>query len=298
MSISLAFSITSWSQAPAAPSWHYYQTEWNSVMVESTYEILDTTPHRASGTAFILAVPTKSETKVLDPKSSATAMDGKPVLITAAHVLRAMLGDFAIIDMRSKEGDAWTEVKIPLHIRQHGHPLWVEHPAADVAVMWINDRRVEEHLIEPLVPTSWLATDQWLEHYQIHPGDEVTCLGYPEAITSQFGFPILRMGRIASFPILPTLTSRPLYIDFPVYGGNSGGPAYIVPGGTRGNVVSTEHVPKIIGLVTMKQFGVPTAQNAVAATPSNQLSDQHLSDMHLAILEPSSVITEALSFLP
>jgi hypothetical protein len=38
-----------------------------------------------------------------------------------------------------------------------------------------------------------------------------------------FGFPILRAGRIASYPILPTADTKTILLDFPVLPGNSGG---------------------------------------------------------------------------
>ncbi len=137
-----------------------------------------------------------------------------------------------------------------------------------------------------------------LSDYQIHPGDEVTCLGFPLDLSSQYGFPILRTARIASFPILPTLSSRPLMLDFPVYGGNSGGPAYLAESSGRGNTLgpTLSHI-LIVGLVIQKEYGAPTAQ--VAVTDESGKTDQPmLTDIHLAILEPSSVIREAIDMLP
>jgi hypothetical protein len=271
-------------------------------MVQATYEISGSTlgkPGTTSGTGFVLGIPPQGEAKsgeIIDGQG--TSLGASPVFVTAAHVLNEIGGDIATLDMRVKEGETWNEVKIPLQIRRKGHPLWTHHPVADVAVLPLVNSRVIDHLIQPFVPTSWLATDSWLESFQIHPGDEVTCLGFPEAITSQFGFPILRTGRIASYPILPTLFSRPLYIDFPVYRGNSGGPAYIVHGGSRGNVMTVgSQELRIVGLVTMKQFANPNLRNAVVANPSSPQDYSHLSDMHLAVLEPATAILETINLL-
>jgi hypothetical protein len=42
------------------------------------------------------------------------------------------------------------------------------------------------------------------------------------------GFPILRSGKIASYPIYPTKNQPTFLYDFEIFGGNSGGPVYMV----------------------------------------------------------------------
>ncbi len=262
-------------------------------MVESTYRIQapSTTPGKTTvGTGFVLGIPIDDGSK--EPTQS------RPVLITAQHVFAETVGDTALLDMRTYEGGVWTETQVPIRIRDRGRPLWAHHPIADVAILDLIDRRVEAHLISPLVPTDWLAPDSLLKDYQIHPGDEVMCLGFPLDLSSQFGFPILRMARIASYPILPTASSRPLYLDFPVYGGNSGGPAYLAESPGRGRMLGSalSHL-SLIGLVIQKEYGSPTAQVAVNHG-SGDSNEPNLADMHLAVLEPASAIIETINLLP
>jgi len=97
-----------------------------------------------------------------------------------------------------------------------------------------------------------------LKSYGIHPGDEVTCDGFPLYAEGPFGFPILRDGRVASYPILPTADTKTFLLDFPVFPGNSGGPAYIAdtirPNGTGGLIAYGGNRLTIIGLVSKERI--------------------------------------------
>ena len=70
-----------------------------------------------------------------------------------------------------------------------------------------------------------LADDATLERLQVHPGDELFCLGFPLGADLN-GFPILRTGTLASYPITPSKVVKKYYYDFHVFPGNSGGPVY------------------------------------------------------------------------
>jgi hypothetical protein len=65
------------------------------------------------------------------------------------------------------------------------------------------------------------------------------------------GFPILRTGTIASYPILPVKNNPTFLLGFEVFGGNSGGPVYLAchdrfyGGGTHGG----EIIHGIMGIV-------------------------------------------------
>ncbi|MGB2668310.1 MAG: hypothetical protein WAK48_30265, partial [Candidatus Acidiferrum sp.] len=142
------------------------------------------------GPAFILGRPIPSTTR------------GKYVLVTAAHVLEEMAGDSAIVHLRKqvdKENNSWIDVPTPIAIRANNQPLWMRHPEADVAVMYINVPD-DEAITLQLLPTTMLADDKMLMDYDIKPGDEVRCLGYPLGVSSNDAkFPVLRSGRIASY---------------------------------------------------------------------------------------------------
>jgi V8-like Glu-specific endopeptidase len=148
------------------------------------------------------------------------------VLVTAAHVLHDIKGEQAILFLRKKHDEEFVKFQYPLQIRKGNQPLWSEHPKADVAVMYV---RLPEEADVQLLPMSLLVTDQELERFEIHPGDVLSCLGYPYgAEANESGFPILRSGQIASYPLTPTTKIQTFLFDFRVFGGNSGGPVYFV----------------------------------------------------------------------
>lgn len=301
----IAFTIlgsAGYAQAPQQPAGVYYDVEWNEVMMQSTFQIFgtDATGHRISGTVFILGQNPSKDAKQGDAfHGLKTTTNARMLLITAAHVLNGMIGDTAYLKMHfQEEGGDWNVANVPIKIRSGRTPLWTQHPVGDVAVMRITDPKVVEHLPKPVLGTDYLATDVFLTGFQVHPGDEVTCLGFPEEVQSEYGFPILRVGRIASYPIVPSLYVRPQYIDFPVYGGNSGGPAYISISGTRGTrLLDPKNPPMIIGLVIQKRYEKPSDHDAVAATPNNT-DPEALADMHLAVYEPAAIIIETIGMLP
>jgi len=101
----------------------------------------------------------------------------------------------------------------------------------------------------------WLASDQFLENLAIHPGDELQCLGYPLQLTSNDArYPILRSGKIASYPVIPQKTAKQILFDFRVYPGNSGGPVYFSYSQRlfKGTYRIDQHMTyqKILGLVS------------------------------------------------
>src|SRR3989442_3684006 len=95
-----------------------------------------------------------------------------------------------------------------------------------------------------------LATDEMLRKYDITPGVELKCLGYPLGDESNSaGFPILRSGDIASYPLLPTGQTKTFLFDFRVFKGNSGGPVYFSQPQFRGSVAFGGRAQFIMGMV-------------------------------------------------
>jgi hypothetical protein len=117
-------------------------------------------------------------------------------------------------------------IEIPIRIRDGVVPLWKKHPDVDVAGIFV---RLPTNTVRTLLTTSELISDKQLTEYEIYPGMELMCLGYPfGAEANALGFPILRSGRIASYPLTPTKTTKTFLFDFTVFRGNSGGPVYFV----------------------------------------------------------------------
>jgi hypothetical protein len=261
-------------------------TELNTILMESTFRIEGRNAQNqpTMGTAFVMGRPYPS---------GVTNMSGKGmyVLTTAAHVLQEMQGDTAILHFRQKmNGTDWERHPIPLSIRANGQPLWTKHPNADVAVMYV---RLPEPAGIPLISTDLLADDKSLSELEIHPGDTLECLGYPFGMeSSDAGFPILRSGKIASYPLLPTARTKTFLLDFNVFKGNSGGPVYMVESTrTTRNMTRLGTIYFIAGLVTEeKSF-------------SEQFVGQYSAELHqyqlgLAVVVHASLIKEAIYLLP
>jgi Trypsin-like peptidase domain len=152
---------------------------------------------------------------------------GWNILVTANHVLAGIASDEATLNLReTNEFGIFTNFPWTIHIRDKGKPLWTCHPEADVAALVLplpDTFGLNHHWIS----SDWLAGDERFKSFDIRPGDELMCLGYPLGLESGAGgFPILRSGRIASYPAWPSSKAKIFLLDMTTYGGNSGGPVF------------------------------------------------------------------------
>ncbi len=195
---------------------------------------------RTVGTGFLIEAPTP---------------DGKPrvVLVTANHVFEKMPGSDARIGYRVENPDgSWTYAPATLKIRDKaGHALWTHHPSRDVATLSII---APEAFAKAAIPESWLAEDQTFTQLEVGAGDEMMALGFPRGLAAnQAGFPILRSGRVASYPVAPAKIFPTFLLDFSVFPGNSGGPVFMSQMGRR-RVGAADEAPTqfIAGLLTQQ----------------------------------------------
>jgi len=216
---------------------------------------------------------------VSDPTS-----DGRPrvVLITADHVFEGMPGDQATIGYRVKgPGSVWSFAPRQFPIRAGGKPLWTRSPTRDVAAIAIT---APAAFAKAAIPLAWLAGDDTLAKAELTPGEEMMTLGFPQGLSgNSAGFPILRSGRVASYPLGPSAAYPTFLLDFQVFPGNSGGPVWLDDAGGGQKVIAgmlTQQVQKGdqslgIGIVTQAQFirdtlalldGPQNAAHAPAAT--------------------------------
>lgn len=177
-----------------------------------------------------------------------------PVIVTAHHVLDSFQGDFATIYLTQKQVDG-TFAKIPftLKIRNKGANLWTKHPEADIATMLFPLPESLRNTIDSLVGTELLARDIDIQSEDIQPGEELSCLGFPFGFESNSaGFPILRSGKIASFPVYPSKIAPKILLDIRIFGGNSGGPVFFDYVNRRrfGSKEQTADLRGIIGVLT------------------------------------------------
>ncbi len=176
----------------------------------------------------------------------------RTVLVTAHHVLEGMRAPEASIGYRAATAEgAWTYRPTPLRIRDGaGQPLWTRHPSQDVAAMVVE---APPEFAKAAIPAGYLAPEGGLERQGFGPGDELIVLGFPRGVAANAaGFPILRAGRIASYP-LNSSASPTFLLDFSVFPGNSGGPVF-APGSRRPTRVRAAAPPKpiVAGLLTQQ----------------------------------------------
>ena len=159
---------------------------------------------------------------------SAPGEDGQPrtVLITAHHVFQKMPGVNARIGYRIANRDgSWSYSPQTLKIRDgHGQELWTHHPDRDVAAISVT---APPEFARAALPLSYLASDGTFETFRVDAGGEMMALGFPRGLSANgAGFPILRSGRVASFPLGPAKLFPTFLLDFSVFPGNSGGPVF------------------------------------------------------------------------
>jgi len=171
----------------------------------------------------------------------------KFILVTANHVFDGTPDDETTIVFRRKEAEGvYLKESAKLVIRKEGKPAWTKHPTEDVATMWIVP---PENADVPKIPIGLLASDELLRKHKVHPGENLSCLGFPHRNESNdAGFPILRSGPIASFPLVPNKISKTFYLSANTFEGDSGGPVYL----TR--TAGKEDLNLIIGLISGQRF--------------------------------------------
>jgi S1-C subfamily serine protease len=248
----------------------------NTVLMHSTFLITGpkagAPEQTAFGTVFIVGVPLKAE-----PKRAAYT------LVTAAHVLNDIAGDLAKLQMRSRGGDgAYSTFWLDLNIRKNGKQLYTTHDTVDLAAMYIG---IPKNVPLTLVPIDFLADDKRIEELEIHPGDEAYCLGFPLAASTPGGFPILRTGRIASYPITPAAKVKSVVFDLFLYPGNSGGPVYYVYDNRI--IKGAIHIGRWSGILGL------VIQQASSNLPG--FTDKPL---NLGIIVPAYFIRETIAKLP
>lgn len=180
--------------------------------------------------------------------------DGAPriVLVTAAHVLNQMPATTARIGWRTASPDGgWRFAPRPLVIREpDGQPVWTRHPDRDIAVMEVD---APDDFARAAIPLGWLAEPETLDAYEVGPGDELLALGYPRGLSAnRAGFPILRVGRVASWPLTPIAAFPTFLLDFKVFPGNSGGPVFWTAQARRRPDAPAPDHPFIAGVLTQE----------------------------------------------
>ncbi|WP_031238835.1 S1 family peptidase [Asticcacaulis sp. AC466] len=155
------------------------------------------------------------------------------VLVTAAHVFEKMPAADVRIGWRTQAKGNWSYVPANMTIRSAAGPVWYQHPSQDIAVIPVN---VPDALRDSAIPQSWLADENTFANEKVGAGDELMTLGYPHGLSANVaGFPILRAGRVASYPVSPPSAYPTFLIDLTAVPGNSGGPVFMTSQAGKGH---------------------------------------------------------------
>ena len=159
-------------------------------------------------------------------------------VVTAHHVFDQMRGDSCVLVSRNPRDDGqYQRQEIQVSVRKAGRPLWREHAKHDLAVLPLpSDVNVKGLPFDSLVTAEQLA--------EVHVGDGVRLAVFPErAEANNAGFPILRSGSIASFPVI-SVKHHPIFlVDTTAWTGDSGGPVI------HGSLRSPSGGPLLVGIV-------------------------------------------------
>jgi len=236
----------------------------------------------------------RASVKIAHDQSTATgfvlsgADGGKFILVTAAHVFEKSPDAETTVIFRSRLSEGvYQKESMKLVIRKDGMPVWTKHPSEDVAAIWIVP---PQNADLPSIPVELLASDELLKKHKVHPGELMSCLGYPHRNeANDAGFAILRSGPIGSFPLVPTAKSRTFYLSANTFEGDSGGPVYL----TRPSRPQTDagEVNLILGLVTGNLFLDEEAKMVYGTTKIRHR-------LGLAIVVHAAFIKETIDKLP
>ena len=203
------------------------------------------------GLTYKLANPESTGTCFLISRPADNSGQAETILVTAAHVLEKMSGPEATLVLREKRNDdKLVRKEVPLKIRENGNPLWVKHAEADVAALKV---RLPEDASFAALPVDQIAGKSDIQSGKLRTGDEVWIFCYPAKLEANAGgFPVLRRGTAASFPLTPIATYKEFMIDTPSFGGDSGAPVMVSRRQDPAQDKSPQR-PWIVGLVSGMQ---------------------------------------------
>ncbi len=207
---------------------------------------------RMVGTGFLISVPKKDGTT-------------ETVLVTAAHVFEKMPAPEVRVGWRvlNPKG-AWVYTPSNIIIRTKDGPAWYQNPNQDIAVIPVT---VPAAARDAVLPESILADDQTFAASRVTAGDEMMTLGYPHGLSANVaGFPILRAGRLASYPVAPSGAFPTFLIDLTAVPGNSGGPVFMNGGPGKGNFIAGVLIKQVEDGDQRLELGVVTDATFVRQT--------------------------------
>ena len=166
------------------------------------------------------------------------------VMITSNHVLETLGGGPLLLVLRS--GRVGSKVA-PLFLlimppTEEAKSFYVTHPLHDISAF----KLYLPPEVEEIAETKSFVDEDMLNDQvtPLHTGMEVGFLGYPDVLPgTEGGFPVLRSGRVASYPVEGECSGGRFLINSDVYAGDSGAPVIWIRHARR---------PKLVGMVIQR----------------------------------------------
>jgi hypothetical protein len=201
-------------------------------------------PARVIQATFKLVNPSSTAACFLVSRSQKGAENGpEPILITAAHVFEQMTGEQATLVLRkAKKDGTYARHELSLKVRTKNRPLWTKHAKVDVAALPV---QLPAGVAGLPLPLAALADETAIKVGRFGPGDDVRVACYPVRFEiGAAGFPVIRRGVIAGFPLTPVKEYKTFLVDYNNFVGDSGGPVFVTDETAR-----DEAGPLVVGIV-------------------------------------------------
>lgn len=191
-----------------------------------------------------------------------------PVMVTAAHLLEAAGKCPLFIGTRMPDAQGGARITlVEFQPKRGSQRFYVRHPQHDIAAF---EMHIPKEAVSMVALPSFV-NDTARSSKLLRVGDEVSFVGFPEVLPEMEGlFPVLRTGRVASYPVGSAQAGGLFVINADVYPGDSGAPVYVV--GRRGH-------PELAGIIIRR------------------VTADQKSFSHLAIAVESRAIHETLQLL-
>jgi hypothetical protein len=194
-----------------------------------------------------------------------------PVLVTSTHVLETIGRGPLLVGARvpNANGESPDIVLIQFQPQPGNERFFVRHPRLDLAAFVLN--LPPDVAASANVPTFLNERSIATRSSALRTGAEVSFLGFPDVLPGTAGaFPVLRTGRVASYPVGTAGAKGLFVINADVYPGDSGAPVFA--NGRGGH-------PKLVGMI-IRRVGL-----------------ERRAFSHLAIAVEASAISETLQLL-
>jgi hypothetical protein len=226
-------------------------------MMWSTYPMVS---QKGAATGFVV--------NYLDARASRKEL---PVVLTSAHMLETMGKGPLVIGVRMPDSAGVAQVAFLVldpNTQKGKARFYVKHPKHDLAAFAL---RIPPELAKKVSMPSFIDERALTRKQLLHAGAEVAFVGYPEVLPGTEGaFPVLRSGRVASYPIVTEPAQGMFLINSDVYPGDSGAPVFLANLSGR---------PRLVGVI-IQRIGADSK-----------------SFSHLAVAVDSKVIAETLELL-